>query len=69
MATFTGLGKSYNGGQTCETFTKFYFISPIPPCQQTSMYPNTMVLETIFVYLKSKKQKIQTSFSSTLMVI
>ena len=49
MATFTGRKKSHNGGQSCENFAKFYFISLIPPCEPTSMYPNTMVLKTTFV--------------------
>ena len=51
MATFTGIGKSHNGRQRYKKFTKFHFISPIPPCKPTSMYPNTMVMKTTFVYL------------------
>ena len=35
--TFTGLGKSRNGGQNCENCEKFYFISPMPPCKSTSV--------------------------------
>ena len=58
MVTFTGRGKCHNGGQSCENFMKFYFISPIPPCKPNVMYPNTMVLKTIFVYLSKAKNKV-----------
>ena len=58
MATFTGLGKSHSGGQSCENFTKFHLISPIPPCKPNSMYPNTMVLKTTFVYLSKAKNRV-----------
>ena len=42
MATFTGLEKAIMADKV---------ISLIPPCKPTSMYPNTMVLKTTFVYL------------------
>ena len=58
MATFTGLGKSHSGGQSCENFTNFHLISPIPPCKPNSMYPNTMVLKTTFVYLSKAKNRV-----------
>ena len=58
MATFTGLGKSHNDGQICENFTKLHFISPIPPCKPTSMYPNTTVLKSTFVYLSKAKNRV-----------
>ena len=58
METFTALGKSHNGGQSCENFTEFHFISPIPPCKPISMYPNTMVLKTTFVYLSKAKNGV-----------
>ena len=51
MAIFTGLGKSRNGAQSCENVKKLHFISSIPPYKPTSMFPNTIVLKSTFVYL------------------
>ena len=59
MATFTGFGKSHNGGKSCENFIKFHFILPIPPCKRTSMYPNTIVLKTTLHSFASQKQKTE----------
>ena len=56
MATFTGLGKSQNGGQSCKNFTNIYF-SPVPPCKPTSIYPNSMVLI-------EKRENCQISFEN-----
>ena len=58
MATFTGLAKSQNGGHNCGNCTKLHFISSIPPCKPTSMYPNTMVFNTTFAYLSKAKNRV-----------
>ena len=72
MATFTGLGKSQNGGQSCKNFTNFYF-SPVPPCKPTSMYPNSMVLiekrlEIVKFLLKISKYQVEVAVSRVLVV-